>query len=76
MIAGGENDLKLRKLIGYGALGAMGAQIVAADVVFVAYGWTNGWDIPVTAIQAWLAATVIEVVTVVLVVTKSMFPSK
>ena len=54
----------------------MGAQIVAADVVFVAYGWTNGWDIPVTAIQAWLAATVIEVVTVVLVVTKSMFPSK
>lgn len=73
---GRENDLKLRKLIGYGALGMMALQIVVADAVFVLYGFTNHWDIPVTAIQAWLAATVIEVVAVVLAVTRSMFPSK
>jgi hypothetical protein len=39
------------------------------------YGFWNGWDIPGSTIIAWLSSTVVQVITVALVVTKSLFPS-
>ena len=48
---------------------------MAADLVFIKYAHEKGWgDLPVGAIQAWLAATVVQVVGVVLVIARSVFP--
>jgi hypothetical protein len=68
-------DLSLRKRVGNGALIVMVVQILIADVAFYIYGFANAWEIPGGAMNAWLAATVIQVVSVVLVITKYLFPS-
>jgi hypothetical protein len=50
-------------------------QIVAANATFAWYGDTNGWDISPAAISAWMGATVVQVVSVVLVITNYLFPN-
>jgi hypothetical protein len=69
-----ETDAALRKVLGYGALGLMAAQIVIADAAFFVYGFTNHWDVPVSAINVWLAATVVQVAFVVRTVARYLFP--
>ena len=68
-------DLKLSKVVGYGALSVMGVQVLIADAAFFFYGFDNGWKIPATAIDAWLAAAVIQVIGVVLVIMNYLFPA-
>jgi hypothetical protein len=50
-------------------------QVVIADVAFFIYGFWNEWEIPGGTINAWLAATVVQVIAVGLVITRSLFPS-
>jgi hypothetical protein len=68
-------DLKLSKVVGYGALSVMGVQVLIADAAFFFYGFDNAWKIPAAAIDAWLAAAVIQVIGVVLVITNYLFPT-
>jgi hypothetical protein len=67
-------DVRLRRWLGFGALFLMAAQMVAADVVFIVYGNAKGWDVPVSGIQVWLGATVIQVAVIVGAVAKYLFP--
>lgn len=61
--------------MGYGALGLMVIQLGIADWVFIKYASSKGWaNLPTGAIQAWLAATVVQVVAVVLIIARSLFP--
>jgi len=53
----------------------MVAQLLIADTAFYVYGFANGWDIPTAAITTWLGATVIQIVGVVLVIAKNLFPA-
>lgn len=69
------NTLSLRRGIGIAAIGFMGFQLLVADAVFLIYGFYNSWDIPAVVIDGWLAAVVIQVVGVVLVVARSLFPN-
>ena len=70
-----EVDLNLQRIVGYGSLGLMFAQVLTANIVFIKYAHNVGWGhIPTGAIQAWLAATVVQVVGVVLVIARSVFP--
>jgi hypothetical protein len=76
-----RNLLAYGKVYAYGSMTAMVLQIAIADVAFYIYGSehvVNGhiWQIPVGAIQVWLAATVVQVIGVVLVIAKSLFPSE
>jgi hypothetical protein len=66
---------KQRKYVANGALLVMLLQIAAANATFVWYGDTNGWDISPAAISAWMGATVIQVVSVVLVIINYLFPN-
>jgi hypothetical protein len=75
-VARTHSDTKLSRIVAGIALGIMALQIVAADGAFYMYGNGNNWHIPVAAIQAWLAATVIQVVSIVLVIARSLFPGK
>jgi hypothetical protein len=73
-----ENEqvkLDLRRRIGWFALLLTGGQVFCADVVFILYAWLGmHWVVPTAAIQAWLAATVVQVIGIVLVITRSLFP--
>jgi len=69
--------LRLRRGIAiFAGLTALG-QVICADVVFVLYAQRGmHWRLPVSAIEAWLAATVIQVIGIVLVITRSLFPTQ
>jgi hypothetical protein len=68
-------DLGLQKVVGWGALFVMILQLGLADLVFIKYADSKGWgNIPTGAIQAWLGATVIQVVAVVLIIARSLYP--
>jgi hypothetical protein len=67
-------DVRLRRWLGFGALFLMAGQMVVADAVFIVYGDVNGWEIPVSGIQVWLGATVVQVAVIVAAVAKYLFP--
>jgi hypothetical protein len=69
-----EENRKLRKRIADHVSLAVAIQVGIADVAFLIYGFWNGWDIPGNTIIAWLSSTVVQVIAVGLVVTKSLFP--
>ena len=73
-IATARTDVRLRRFIGYGAVLVAAAQIAIADYLFFRYGHDNGWAIPVGGIQAWLAATVLQVFIIVRILAKYLFP--
>lgn len=50
---------------------------MVADVVFVAFAWAGqGWDLTPGVAEVWLAATVAQVVGVVAIVTRHLFPNR
>lgn len=82
-----DQDLQLRQLFAEQAHGLrqsygerllwlLGAQFLIADAVFVAFAWIGQrWAVPSGVIEVWLAATVVQIVGVVAVVTRHLFPS-
>ncbi len=53
----------------------MVVQLGIADVGFFLYAWLGvHWKVSASVMNVWLGATVIEVIGVVLVVTRSLFP--
>jgi hypothetical protein len=53
----------------------LGAQLAIADAVFIVYAWAGrGWQLDPAVIDVWLGATVVQVVGIVLVVTRHLFP--
>ena len=70
-----EQTIGLKRRYALAILAIMGVQIVIADGVFVAYAEMGvDWKLPSAVILGWLSATVIEVIGVVLVITRSLFP--
>ena len=70
-------DIRLKKVYAWTLLGMMGVQILIADTVFFIYAeWGVDWRFPPGVITGWLSATVVEVIGVVLVVTRSLFPRR
>lgn len=49
-------------------------QLLTADTVFLIYGYYNSWRIPSSSIDVWLGASVVEVVGIVLVIVRYLFP--
>jgi hypothetical protein len=70
-----KDNRSLRYGIAIAALVVMALQVMASNAIFVWYGDTNGWEISSTAISAWMGTTVVEVVSVVLVIVKYLFPN-
>lgn len=66
--------LDLRNLYAKGIFRILTAQIVSANAGFFIYGFWLSWQIEPSVIQAWLAATVVQVIGIVLVVTRYLFP--
>jgi hypothetical protein len=52
-------------------------QLVVANAVFVAYAWVGRhWRLDTNVIQVWLGATLIELISLVLVITQYLFPHR
>lgn len=70
-----EAEVELRKRVGKWSINLMIAQVGIADIVFVTYAWYGrNWDLPSEVIGGWLAATVVQVIGVATIVTRSLFP--
>jgi hypothetical protein len=55
----------------------LAAQVAVADAVFIVYAWAGKhWHLDPAVIDVWLGATVVQVVGVVLVVTRHLFPQR
>jgi hypothetical protein len=60
-----------------GILAILGFQLLVTDAVFVAFAWAGeGWSLSPGVIEVWLGATVVQVVGIVLIVTRHLFPSR
>lgn len=73
-------DLKsyreLRKVYAKVFRWAMLAQIALADGIFVMYAWRGRhWNVEASVMDVWLAATVVQVVSIVAIITTSLFPA-
>ena len=72
-----EQEHGLRQSYADWLLWLLGAQFLMADAVFVAFAWVGRrWDLPPGVIEVWLAATVVQILGVVAVVTRHLFPNR
>jgi glutathione S-transferase len=72
-----EQEHGLRQRYGDWLLWLLGAQFLIADAAFVAFAWVGQkWAVPPGVIEFWLAATVVQVVGVVAIVARHLFPSR
>ena len=72
-----EQDIELKKTYATTLLVAMLGQLAIADAVFIAYAWAGvHWHLTATVINVWLVGTLVEVIGVVLVVTRYLFPRR
>ena len=72
-----EQEHGLRQKYADWIIWLLGAQFVIADAVFVAFAWAGRrWDLTPEVIEVWVAATVIQVVGVVAIVTRHLFPNR
>lgn len=68
-----RDRLGARRVYAYCLLGVAVVQLAIADVAFLIYGFYNDWRIPVAAIDAWLGATIVQIIGGVLVIARSIF---
>jgi hypothetical protein len=62
--------------IAIAALTLMALQVLAANGIFAWYGVAASWNVPSAAVTAWMGTTVVEVVSVVLVIVNYLFPDE
>ena len=72
-----EQDIALKKKYADWLLGAVVGQLVGADLVFIVYAWAGKhWDLEAVVINVWLGATLVQVIGVVTIVTRYLFPRR
>ncbi len=55
----------------------LAGQLLLANAIFVAFAWAGEqWELSTAVVQVWLAATVVQVIGVVFVVTRHLFPNR
>ncbi len=70
-------EIELRETYAKGLLAILAVELVVVNVIFWIYAEQGkNWNIPDGVIQIWLGATVVEIVGVVTVVTRYLFPNR
>jgi hypothetical protein len=70
-------DIGLRRMYALGLFAVLVALLIVVNVIFWKYASTGRhWQIPANVLEAWLGATVVQVVGLVTVVTKYLFPNR
>jgi hypothetical protein len=74
---GAELEHGLKRTYAMWILALLGVQLLLANAIFVAFAWAGeDWHLSTAVVQAWLAATAVQIVGVVLVVTRHLFPNR
>lgn len=72
-----RQDIELKKKYADWLLGAVIFQLALANGVFIAYAWVGkDWNLEPVVINAWLGATLVQVIGVVTIVTRYLFPRR
>jgi hypothetical protein len=72
-----KQELDLRRNYARGLLIILAFQVIVADVVFCVFAEVGKhWNLSDGVIQIWLAAVVVQVIGVVAVVTRHLFPNR
>jgi hypothetical protein len=72
-----QQDIDLRKTYARRMLVILGAELFFVNLVFLLYTAIGvHWRVPGTTMQVWLSATVVQVVGIVYVVTRYLFPRR
>jgi hypothetical protein len=72
-----EQEHGLRQSYAEWIIRVLGAQLLIADAVFIIFAWAGrNWELSSGVIEVWLAATVIQIVGVVAIVTRHLFPNR
>lgn len=72
-----EQEHALRQSYADWIIRVLGAQLLVADAVFIVFAWVGrDWNLSSGVIEIWLAATVVQVVGVVAIVTRHLFPNR
>lgn len=72
-----RQDMELRRKYARRMLLILGLELAFVNLLFLMYTWQGvHWKIPGTTIQVWLSATVVQVVGIVYVVTRYLFPPR
>lgn len=72
-----KQEIELRRTYANGLLRILTGQLVIAGAVFVAFAWAGkDWNLSTAVIDTWLGAVVVQVIGVVLVVTRHLFPQR
>jgi hypothetical protein len=71
-----KQTMKLRFTLAWFTMGAVAVQLLTANVLFALYLSLPSWreNTPPVVIVAWLSATVVEVIGIVLVIARNLFP--
>lgn len=72
-----EQLIKLKRFYGLGILGLMAAQLIVVNAAFLLYAALGyEWAPPPKVVQVWLVVTFVQIVSVVVVITRSLFPGE
>lgn len=71
-----SQDIRLKRFYGYFLPSIMIGQLLIADLGFFLYAVGVDWDVETSVMHVWLGATVIEVIAVVVIVTRYLFPRR
>jgi hypothetical protein len=68
-----QDENASRKVYSYGFALVLSVQLGIADAIFWIYGASNDWHVPGSTMDAWLGASVVQVIGIVLVITRYLF---
>jgi hypothetical protein len=72
-----QQDIMLRRRYARRMLQILGGELLFVNGLFFLYTWLGvHWKIPEGTMQVWLSATVVQVVGIVYVVTRYLFPRR
>jgi hypothetical protein len=71
-----QQDISLKRMYAKWLLVAMSIQIGFANLGFFLYGGYNGWGIEAAVMQVWLSAAVVQVIGIVYVIARYLFPRR
>ena len=72
-----EQDLRLKGIYGIWVLVIVSVQVLVVNVLMFLYaGLGRHWDVTGTVLQVWLSATVVELIGVLAIVARYLFPRR
>lgn len=69
-------DVRLKRILAIFAVSAVGVQLLVADLVFARWMLLDAAAPSDTVVVSWLSATVVEVIGIVAIVARNLFPDR